>query len=50
MIARAYREGLIDLEMAKADLEDLYNISKLFVTKAIIESAIKELEMFLFYK
>ena len=46
VIARAYREGLIDLERAKAGLEDLYSISKLFVTKAIIEGAIKELEMF----
>ena len=46
VIARAYREGLNDLERAKSALEDLYSISKLFVTKAIIEDAIKELEMF----
>ena len=42
--ARAYREGLIDLETAKKALEDLYSISKLFVTRVIIEDAIKELE------
>jgi len=46
VIARAYREGLIDLKRAKRALGDLYSISKLFVTKAIIEEAIKELEMF----
>lgn len=44
VIARAYREGLIDLEMAKKALEDLYSISKLFVTRGIIKEAIKELE------
>jgi predicted nucleic acid-binding protein len=46
VIARAYREGLIDLKRAKRASGDLYSISKLFVTKAIIEEAIKELEMF----
>lgn len=46
VIARAYREGLIDLKRTKRALGDLYSISKLFVTKAIIEEAIKELEMF----
>ena len=46
VIVRAYREGLIDLKRAKRALGDLYSISKLFVTKAIIEEAIKELEMF----
>ncbi|MCK4476110.1 MAG: hypothetical protein KAU16_05225 [Methanophagales archaeon] len=46
VIARAYREGSIDLKRTKRALEDLYSISKLFVTKAIIEDAIKELEMF----
>lgn len=45
IITRAYREGIIDLEMAKKALEDLYSISKLFVTRGIIEEAIKELEM-----
>jgi len=46
VIARAYREGLIDLKRAKRASGDLYSISKLFVTKAIIEEAIKELEIF----
>lgn len=46
VIARAYRNGLIDLEKSKRALESLYSISKLFVTKAIIEEAIMELETF----
>ncbi|RJS84204.1 DUF3368 domain-containing protein [Methanophagales archaeon] len=46
VIARAYREGLIDFEMAKKALEELYSISKLFVTRGIIDEAIKELEEF----
>lgn len=46
VITRAYREGLIDFEMAKKALEDLYSISKLFVTRSIIDEAIKELEEF----
>jgi len=46
VIARAYRAGLIDLGTAKMSLENLYSISKLFVTRSIIEEAIKELEQF----
>ena len=46
VIVRAYREGLIDLKMAKMALEDLYSISKLFVTRGIIEEAINDLELF----
>ena len=46
VIARAYREGLIDLEIAKRAFEDLYSVSKLFVTRGIIEEAIMDLEMF----
>ncbi|MCS4541927.1 MAG: hypothetical protein HY929_06375 [Euryarchaeota archaeon] len=44
IIARAYREGLINLKETKKALNDLYSISKLFITKAIIEEAIEELE------
>jgi len=46
VIARAYREGLIDLKMAKRAFEDPYSVSKLFVTRGIIEGAIRDLEMF----
>jgi predicted nucleic acid-binding protein len=46
VLVRAYRDGLIDLKRVKRALGDLYSICKLFLTKAIIEGAIKELEMF----
>ena len=44
VIARAYREGLIDFDDTKKALERLYTVSKLFITKAIIEEAIEQLE------
>jgi predicted nucleic acid-binding protein len=44
VIARAYRDGLIELQSAKQSLEGLYSVSNLFVTKAIIEEAMRELE------
>lgn len=44
VIARAYRKNLIDLADAKKALEDLYNVSKLFITNAIVEKAIEQLE------
>ncbi|MFQ6052600.1 MAG: hypothetical protein ACE5K4_13055 [Candidatus Hydrothermarchaeota archaeon] len=47
IIARAYREGLITLEEAEKALNDLYIISKLFITKAIVDEAIEELRKFL---
>lgn len=34
IIARAYGDGLINLDDAKKDLNDFYTVSKLFVTKA----------------
>ncbi len=46
VIARAYREGLIELQSAKQSLERLYSVSNLFVTKAIIEEAIRDLEAY----
>jgi predicted nucleic acid-binding protein len=46
VIARAYREGLIEWQRAKQSLERLYSVSNLFVTKAIIEEAMRELEAY----
>ncbi|MCZ7399609.1 MAG: DUF3368 domain-containing protein [Candidatus Methanoperedens sp.] len=46
VIARAYKQGLIDLIEAKAVLNDLYNVSNLFVARAIIESVIEEIEKY----
>ena len=46
VIARAYREGLIELQSAKQSLERLYSVSNLFVAKAIIEEAISDLEAY----
>ncbi len=46
IIALAYREGLIGLEEAKKALNDLYEVSSLFITKAIVDIATEELEKF----
>ena len=46
VIARAYRRGPVDLVEAKAALNDLYNVSDLFVARAIIESVIEEIEKY----
>lgn len=46
VVARAYRAGLIALQSAKQSLERLYSVSNLFVTKAIIEEAMSELEAY----
>lgn len=44
IIALAYKKGLINLEIAKQLVIELYNNSTLFLTKAIVELAIKEME------
>ena len=46
IIARAYRECLIDLKEAENALKALYEVSNLFVTKEIIEMAVRELGKF----
>ncbi|MGB8218347.1 MAG: hypothetical protein WCE94_13695 [Candidatus Methanoperedens sp.] len=46
VIATAYKQGLINLIEAKAVLNDLYNVSNLFVARAIIESVIEEIEKY----
>ena len=46
IIALTYKKGLISLEKAKKALNDLYEISSLFITKAIVDMAIGELERF----
>jgi len=43
VIVRAYREKLVDLKEAEEILNALYEVSKLFITKAIIEEAIEGL-------
>jgi len=43
IIVRAYRKKLIDLKEAEEILNALYEVSKLFIAKAIIEEAIEEL-------
>jgi predicted nucleic acid-binding protein len=44
IVIRAYRLGLITLDNAKHYIADLYNVSSLFVTWAIVELAIEQLE------
>lgn len=46
VIARAYKHGLIDSTKAKTALDDLYNVSDLFVARAIIDSVIGEIEKY----
>jgi predicted nucleic acid-binding protein len=43
IIVRAYRKALISFEDAHRHLEDLYDVSSLFVTRAIVELAIDQL-------
>ena len=43
IVARAYRLGHISLTDAKRHLTDLYDVSSLFVTRAIVELAIEQL-------
>ncbi|MBS1254156.1 MAG: hypothetical protein MAG451_03212 [Anaerolineales bacterium] len=43
IVVRAYREELINLEEAEQHLIDLYDVSTLFVTRAIVELATQQL-------
>ncbi|OAD22487.1 nucleic acid-binding protein [Candidatus Thiomargarita nelsonii] len=43
IIAKAYHQGLISVDAAEKHLLNLYDESTLFVTKAIVELAIKQL-------
>ncbi len=43
IVVRAYRMGDISLETAEKYLRDLYNVSSLFVTRAIVDIAIEQL-------
>ena len=43
VVVRAYRVGDISLEGAERHLADLYNVSSLFVTRAIVDLAIEQL-------
>lgn len=45
IVARAYRDGFINLDDAAQSLDDLYAVSKLFITKAIVKEAIRKLRM-----
>lgn len=44
IVVRAYRLGHISLDNAKRHISDLYDVSSLFVTSAIVEPAIGQLE------
>lgn len=46
VIARAYKHGLADLTEAKTALNDLYNVSDLFVARAIIDDVIEEIKKY----
>lgn len=46
VIARAYKHGLVDLTEAKAALDDLYNVSDLFVARAIIDDVMEEIKKY----
>jgi hypothetical protein len=43
VIVRAYRVGQLSLADAERHLTDLYAVSSLFVTRAIVELAIEQL-------
>jgi len=43
IVLRAFRSGLFPLSEAKQHIENLYEISSLFVTKAIVDRIVKEL-------
>lgn len=43
IVVRAYRVGQISLANAERHITDLYNVSSLFVTRAIVELAIEQL-------
>lgn len=43
VVVRAYRDGQISLASAERHITDLYDVSSLFVTRAIVELAIEHL-------
>jgi predicted nucleic acid-binding protein len=43
VVVRAYREGRISLADTERHISDLYTVSSLFVTRAIVELAIEQL-------
>lgn len=43
VVVRAYRQGLAALTEAERHIADLYSVSSLFVTRAIVEMAVEEL-------
>lgn len=43
IVVEAYRQRLLSLSQAEESLLDLYHVSSLFVTKAVVELAIKQL-------
>ncbi|MCL0064854.1 hypothetical protein M1N44_00375 [Dehalococcoidia bacterium] len=46
MVVRAYRMGYISLAEAKRRIVDLYDLSSLFVTRAIVELALEQLYIY----
>lgn len=46
IVVRAYRVGLISLAEAERRIVELYDVSSLFVTRAIVELAIEQLHMY----
>jgi predicted nucleic acid-binding protein len=43
LVARAYRRGYVSLSQAERHMTDLYDLSSLFVSKAIVEMAVEQL-------
>lgn len=46
VIVRAYHENLINTEQSEKAFNDLYNISSLFITRAIVDIAISEIRKY----
>jgi predicted nucleic acid-binding protein len=46
IVVRAYRTGIISLTEAESNIVALYEVSSLFVTKAIVELSIEELHKY----
>ncbi len=46
IIVRAYHENLINIEQSEKALNDLYAISNLFITRAIVDIAISEIRKY----
>ena len=43
VVVRAYHRNLIDIKQAEKALNDLYDVSSLFVTRAIVDIVIAEI-------